>query len=207
MDRLVTPPQRLWLVRHARAAAAPEALVGWTDVPLADPAHAACELGAVAAAIQRAAVKIEAVYSSDLRRAADCAALLAGALAVPCLERPALRELHFGRWELSSWAALARDEPAAAHSYLAAWRRAATPGGESQTALARRVASFWAEASRAHRGAIAVVGHAGALRTLAELILGDDSPWSLPLAPAHVCILEPPAAACLLWNAPPLLLA
>ncbi|GAY11243.1 histidine phosphatase family protein [Pseudonocardia sp. N23] len=105
---------------------------------------------------------VAAVVSSDQRRAADTAAVVAARLGLPVVTTPALREQCHGAWEgrpaVGRAAALACAGPG--------W---APAGGESGEALARRVATFLAGLGA---GETVVVSHGETLRTALVLLTG-----------------------------------
>ena len=54
---------------------------------------------------------IDAVYSSDLRRAKSTAQAIVAARNIPLSLRPALREIDFGQWEGLSWEQIEERDP------------------------------------------------------------------------------------------------
>ncbi len=119
-----------------------------------------------------------AVWSSQLRCAHDCASALAHALGAPHHVSTALRELHFGRWELLRWDQIERDFPQDYALYLAAWQTHALPGGESWQTLRARITGWWEAIARDDAAdaegtdALAIVAHQSALRALRAALLG-----------------------------------
>ena len=110
---------------------------------------------------------IAGIYSSPSRRTLATARPLAERRGLSVDVRDALREIDFGVLE-----GLTYDEAAQLHSDLyATWMAHPTsvrfPGGESYVVLRDRVISLLEELVREHRGAaIAVVSHAGVIRTI-----------------------------------------
>jgi broad specificity phosphatase PhoE len=113
---------------------------------------------------------IDAVYSSDLRRAHETALLVAEPHGVPVVTDRGLREIDVG-----SWSGLTRTEveetfPGAEHH-----------DGESREQHLARVVEAMERIARAHPGErIAVVSHGGSLRALHHAI-GE------PLQPIENC--------------------
>src|ERR1700691_1369855 len=62
---------------------------------------------------------IDAVYSSDLRRAKSTAQAIAEARKVPLSLRPALREIDFGDWEGLSWDQIKQRDPLYPRKWMA----------------------------------------------------------------------------------------
>lgn len=118
-------------------------------------------------------VELDAVFSSDLRRAADTAAEVARAQSLEVVELPGLREVDVG-----SWSGLTRDEaeqrfPAG----FARWQEG-FPGwddGESYEEMTDRVLDAVLGIARAHEGGRAlVVSHGGPIRAIHAAALGLD---------------------------------
>jgi len=152
----------LYLVRHGESTWNVAGLLqGCTaDVPLT----ARGRKQALAAADVLAELPVRAVVSSDQRRAADTAAVIAARLGLQVVTAPALREQCHGAWE---------GRPAADRAALLAdadpdW---APPGGESARALATRVAAVLD--SHGTDGTV-LVSHGETLRTALALLTGTD---------------------------------
>lgn len=138
--------RRLWLVRHGPTGA--KGMCGWTDLPanLSD-----------AAAINRLSLALpEApVVSSDLGRAVRTADALAdGRPRLP--HEPALREIHFGAWEMRTHAEAEAEDAALARALWEAPGDVAPPGGESWNALRTRVTGALDRLQARHPELIAV---------------------------------------------------
>lgn len=115
-----------------------------------------------------AGLELQAVCSSDLRRALQTAAPVAAAHRLPITADPRLRELNFGDWD----GRLAQDvidgNPAAWNAWYADPVQIAPPGGETAEALWQRFyGGALAEIRRRFpRGTVAVITHGGPLRLL-----------------------------------------
>jgi alpha-ribazole phosphatase len=126
--------------------------------------------------------KIGVVYASDLRRAHTTGVAIAETFNVYCHERSALREIDFGQWEGLTWEEIERRDDVYARRWIAEYPRLPAPDGESFHDFERRVLdevkflSLKAEASELR---IAVVTHAGVLRTVLCALLGwsEDTAW------------------------------
>lgn len=120
---------RLWLVRHGPTGA--KGMCGWTDLP--------ADLSDLPA-LERlsCALPWAPVVSSDLGRAVATAdALALGRPRLP--HEPALREMHFGAWEMRTHLEAAAEDPALARALWEDPGDHAPPGGESWNALCTRV--------------------------------------------------------------------
>jgi broad specificity phosphatase PhoE len=114
-------------------------------------------------------VELDAVYSSDLRRAGDTAAAVSNEV----IELPALREVDVG-----SWSGLTRAEAEERFpDGVARWREG-FPGwddGETYEAMTDRVLGAVLEIARRHeQGRVLVVSHGGPIRALHAAALGLD---------------------------------
>lgn len=146
---------RFWWVRHGPTHA--KGMVGWTDLP-ADLSDTAA-IARLSAALPPAAP----VISSDLARAVATADALQGAR--PRLPHdPALREIHFGQWEMRTHAQVSADHPALVRAFWDDPGPHAPPGGESWNGLTARVGAAIDRLAAAHPGGdIVVVAHFGAI--------------------------------------------
>jgi broad specificity phosphatase PhoE len=161
---------QLVLWRHGQTAFnAERRFQGQTDVPLN-------ELGlrqAQQAAPYLAALRPDAIFSSDLSRAASTAAVLARLTGLPVQFDKDLRERGGGSWEGKTAAEIQAEFPEA----YATW---APTDGESARAVADRAAAAMERIADspvlAGGGMAVVVGHGGALSLGASRLLGipDD---------------------------------
>jgi probable phosphoglycerate mutase len=176
---------RLVVVRHAQSEwNAVGRWQGRADPPLSD--HGRAQARRAGAALGRAVVDgqapgpLRSVWSSDLRRACDTAALLASAAGGPgeVREVPSLGEHDVGEWSGLNRAEIEQRWP----GLLAAWsqgRLPATPGGEPRAAFDERVRRGLREvvtevaALPVPDGLHLVVTHGGVLRSM-DRWLGRD---------------------------------
>ncbi len=154
---------RLFLVRHGPTHA--KSMVGWSDIP-ADLSDTA--------AISRLEQFLPAqalVISSDLIRAVHTADAIQGPRQrLP--HQPALREIHFGDWELRTWAEVDAEDPEGIRAYWENPGDTAPPGGESWNAVRRRVDAAMDALIARHRGQdLIVTGHFGQILTQVQRAL------------------------------------
>lgn len=140
---------------------------GQVDVPLNAAGEAQARALAQRMAAQPAQFAVQAVYSSDLQRAARTAALCAAALGHAVRAAPLWREQSFGVLEGLDATGIRQQQP----EQWALWlqRRAdhAPPGGESVRAFHARVMQAVAALAAAHPGgSVAVFAHGGVLDML-----------------------------------------
>lgn len=146
---------RFWWVRHAPTHA--KCMVGWTDLP-ADLSDTA--------ALSRLSSHLPAgarVVSSDLSRAVATAdAIQAGR---PRLAHDAaLREIHFGTWEMRAFAEVEAEAPDHIRAFWETPGDVRPPGGESWNDLSARITAATDRLAAAHAGAdIVIVAHFGAI--------------------------------------------
>lgn len=146
---------RFWWVRHGPTHA--KAMVGWSDLP-ADLSDQAA-LSRLSAYLPHDAV----IVSSDLKRATSTAdALQANRQRLPHVA--ALRELHFGDWELHSHAEIEATSPDLIRAF---WDRPGdvrAPNGESWNDITARI---WVATDRLIADfsgrSIIIVAHFGAI--------------------------------------------
>ena len=139
--------QTTWNVEHR--------FQGQTDIPL----DATGEVQAEQAAARLAAMRPDAIFSSDLIRAQRTAAALARLTGLPVTLDKDLRERHGGEWE-------GLTGPEIRSRYPAEFRTWSPPGGETATGVADRVCSALERVIEPlPPGALAVVvSHGAALR-------------------------------------------
>jgi phosphoserine phosphatase len=117
--------------------------------------------------------ELDAVYSSDLRRAVDTATAVARAQDLEVVELPELREVDVG-----SWSGLTRAEAEERFPEGVARWREGFPGwddGESYEELAERVLGAVLGIAQAHDGErVLIVSHGGPIRALHAAALGLD---------------------------------
>lgn len=156
-------PTRLVLIRHAESTwNASGRWQGQADPPLSERGRR--QARALGEAL--CGEGIEHLFASDLRRAAETAAVVGEALGLVPEHDPRLRELDVG-----DWAGLQREEIEERHPKTLARFEAGDPdtrpgGGETRREIRRRVRSTAAELVRAHGGCIALVTHLGVIRAL-----------------------------------------
>ncbi len=167
-----TKPLRLFFIRHGQTEDFDHPpFNGWRDAPLTD--HGRAQLDAAAEALS--SVPFDAVYSSDLSRAAyggECLARLTG---LPLVRAPQWREMHFGRWEGWTYSRIAADDRDLIRRIFDC-DESAPPfpgGGESIRVFTRRIGEALEGLRRAHPegGRVALVAHGGVCKVLWGLLL------------------------------------
>ncbi len=132
---------------------------GHADPPLNEAGRAQAR----ALAERLAEVELDAIYSSDLRRARETAEIVAAAKGLTVTTDPGLREVDVG-----SWSGLTRGEIADR------FPDAEQHDGESAEEHLARVLAAVDRIARAHTGGrILIVSHGGSLRRLHTHALGE----------------------------------
>ena len=169
---------KLYLVRHCEAEGNRwRRAHGWYDSDLTLNGDAQAERLRLRMAEELRNVRLDAIYASDLTRTMRTAEAVRSASAGTggadtIIPDTRLREFAMGDWENTPWETLARmnREKIKTYSYDAEWR---APGAESFAELYARTGAFLQELTARHReGAVCVVSHAVALRTIFAHLLG-----------------------------------
>lgn len=122
-----------------------------------------------------AALGVQRVFSSPLRRAAQTAAACFPGRAVELQEL--LNNLDLGRWSGRRKKEIAAEEPELWRRWLAEPERMSFPGGESLAAMKARVRHFNRLLTDAAEERIAVVSHRSVLKALLAEALGLGGKW------------------------------
>lgn len=195
----------LVLIRHPLPAIDAGVCYGKTDVPLAGlAAQSATTLAARLATL--GAPLPQHLVTSPLQRCAHLAEALAKHFDCTLDLDARLQEIDFGDWEGRPWAAIDR---AALDAWAADLRHARTHGGESVAQFEARVGAWLDSCGARVAGpgpSVVAVTHAGVMRMIASLALGEpiDAVLKWPLEMAAIAWLrrEPSSGAWRLlhWN-------
>jgi len=120
-------------------------------------------------------VPLAAVYSSDLRRAVETAAVVAAAKGLPVRSRPQLREIDVGEWAGLTVSEIETRFPDAMRRHAAGgdgWER-----GETHAVMQERIVAAVSELAAGHPDeTILLVGHGGTMRALMAHAAGVPFP-------------------------------
>lgn len=157
----------LFVVRHGATQWNVELRAqGQADIPLNDLGRAQAR----AAGRVLAAYPLDAVYSSDLRRAADTAWAIARVHGLEVVTDADLREIDQGEWTGLTENEIRTRWP---ERWGPARHYRARPGGESPAQVRDRALSVLRRIARAHPdGSVVVVSHGATIRTLLSESLG-----------------------------------
>jgi broad specificity phosphatase PhoE len=126
---------------------------------------------------------IEAVYSSDLKRTAETARIVAGYVHADVVFRRELREIDMGEVHLRGWAAF----PELHAEWLKHGADLPYPGGESGEDVRRRVWPLLDEIVLRHGSDAALVTHGGVIMVLLTACVGAGLQSRFRFAPPANC--------------------
>ena len=162
----------IYLVRHGETVAnAAQAFQGQQNSPLNDVGKAQAEI--VAKGLIE--TKFDAIFSSDLDRAADTATAIAKeqGYAGEIMFDTRFREANFGEWEGHTYENVMKTWPDIAKAWLKDSYNTRPPGGETLDEVVRRVSEGLNEISEKYpQGMILVVCHGGTIRGAICFALG-----------------------------------
>jgi alpha-ribazole phosphatase len=173
----------IWARHGATAENLQKRYIGHLDVPL-------CEGGreqAARLAGRLAKCRLSAVYTSDLRRTEETAAIIAACHPRLFVSKtPLLRELSFGQWEGLTYDEIVRQDPdLLTRFYDDPWTNPPN-GGESLAQLQQRLDAFMRRLLARHRkGTVLIVSHGGVIRLFYALYLKRDRSQLFALSIPH----------------------
>jgi alpha-ribazole phosphatase len=177
---------RLYLIRHGEIEpAATGKLIGQTDVALSERGlEQARRL-----AEKLAYVGLDAVYSSDLRRAYQTAEIIAERNQVSPQPSAVWREINMGVWEGRTLSALNDETPEQVALLFDDPASFEYPSGESFADFTTRIQGALDQLLRTHpNGEIALVTHGGVCRAVIGGVLGMPMRNWLRLAQDYGCL-------------------
>lgn len=160
-------PLRLFFIRHGQTENFDQPpFNGWRDAPLTPLGEQ--QLDQMAAGLT--GIPFDAVYSSDLSRAAYGGRRLAELAGRPLIRDPKWREMHFGRWEGLNYQQIIADDADLIHRIFAheGGNIPFPGGGESTLDFAGRVNRALDDllAKHADGGRVALVAHGGVCKVI-----------------------------------------
>ncbi|GLV86633.1 bifunctional RNase H/acid phosphatase [Streptomyces lavendulae subsp. lavendulae] len=182
-------PATFVLLRHGETALTPQKRFsgsGGTDPELSPAGRR--QAAAVAEALA-ARGTVQAVVSSPLRRCRETAQAVADRLGLPVAVEEGLRETDFGAWEGLTFAEVRERFPDDLQAWLDSPKAAPTGGGESFTAVTRRVSAARDRLLSAHAArTVLLVTHVTPVKTLVRLALGapPESLFKMELSAASL---------------------
>jgi len=174
MPRTRKPPTRILITRHGQTVTNVEGrFCGHAETTLTDLGRAQAR----ALGQRLAGVEVHAAYTSDFSRAIDTAALILEGRDIATQPDPALRELHYGEWELVKGGTVARRWPEQyrlMRSRDPAWR---PPGGEDVPEVRARTYAALQRIIRKHKHqTVLIVTHGTAINCMLSELLETPVP-------------------------------
>ena len=118
-------------------------------------------------------VRIDALYSSDLRRAMLTAGAISRVQPLELHTDPALREINVGPWEARFFADVAREDPERMEQFIRRQEEFTLPGAERYDDVRRRAVAALLRIAEENDGkTVAVVSHGVTIRCLLSHMLG-----------------------------------
>lgn len=148
----------IYIIRHTTPDIPDGLIYGQMDVDLNPDFEK--EAGQVLKKLSR---KVNYVFSSPLTRCLKLATLISEDVVTDTR----LMELDFGEWEGQKWDNINKKE---LQRWMADYVKRSPPGGESMQDLEQRALSFWNDLKGTEAECIAVVTHAGIIRTLCTYV-------------------------------------
>ncbi|MGW0902158.1 bifunctional RNase H/acid phosphatase [Streptomyces sp. NPDC002853] len=181
-------PATFVLLRHGETALTPQKRFsgsGGSDPSLSEVGREQAERAAAAFAARGT---IQAIVSSPLKRCQETAQAVAARLGLDVRVDEGLRETDFGAWEGLTFGEVRSRGPEELDAWLAS-PDAAPPGGESFSAVARRVSAARDRLAAEYAGrTVLLVTHVTPIKTLVRLALGapPESLFRMELSAASV---------------------
>ncbi|MGW6538296.1 bifunctional RNase H/acid phosphatase [Streptomyces sp. NPDC055051] len=185
----LSAPATFVLLRHGETALTPEKRFSGSGGPDPELSEAGRRQAAAVADALAARGTIQHIVSSPLVRCRQTAEAVAARLGLDVVVEPGLRETDFGAWEGLTFAEVRERYPDDMDAWLASAKAAPTGGGESFTAVARRVAAARDRLTGAHAGrTVLLVSHVTPIKTLVRLALGapPESLFKMELSAASL---------------------
>lgn len=153
---------KLYFVRHGETDMnARNMFYGWTDADI--NAKGVAQAEELREAFRD--IPIDAIYSSDLKRALHTAQIIADGRPVEAISD--IRELYYGKWENRTWAEMTEADRAEWKKWNTDWVDCVMPEGEAFLDFYNRVTAGLDRIIRENRGKhVLVVAHNGALSAM-----------------------------------------
>ena len=173
----------LILVRHGDVDAPTGLCLGQTDVPLSASGFGAVQQ--LAASWSGRAPRF--LFTSDLKRSQQAAAIFAANFAIEPLIDARLREVDFGEWDGKRWEDVMRSDLALYEHWANNWVIQEAPGGESFADVIRRTGAWLSSllGSTGDDDLVLAVAHIGSIRALLCHALGLPPARALALRVDH----------------------
>ncbi|MBF7083063.1 alpha-ribazole phosphatase [Desulfallas sp. Bu1-1] len=181
---------RVFLVRHGETVWNKDSRIqGQTDIPLSEKGVE--QARALSKRLER--LNFAGIFSSNLSRARETAAIIAGPHNRPVEVIPDLQELNFGDWEGMTMEEIRKEYASLTRAWWSNPLTTRIPGGETLAELAERsVRAIRSIIERYPEQQVVVVAHGGTIRSIVGTVLGLDlnQYWRLRQDNASLSIIE-----------------
>ncbi len=172
---------RIHLVRHGQTSAelAYDAALGYPDPELSDTGISQAQMLGQRLRNHR----VEAIYSSDLKRAGETAKIIGQYTNTDIIFKPQLREINMGKRFLTGWDAFS--------DFHKEWRKHEAdlpyPGGEAGIDVKKRAWPILEEIKEQYNHDVVFVTHGGVIMILLSACLGMGLEKRFGFAPPENC--------------------
>mgnify|MGYP001347473781 CR=1 FL=1 len=159
----------IYLVRHGETELNKKKVYyGWTDVPLTLHGEAQCQI--VKEKLKN--IVFQVVITSPLIRTIHSSEIITGLTKDEFKICPELKEINFGKWEKLHYSEIEQTYNEEWLSWAKDWQGFCIPEGESFNLFYKRIKLCFDKIIETYKGkTILIVGHQGALKIIATLIL------------------------------------
>lgn len=179
---------RLILIRHGETPwNASQRYQGQTDIPLNDCGR---EQAARLADYLLENEALQAIYCSDLSRAAATADIVARPFNIRPIPDTRLREFCFGIWEGLTFNEIWEGCREDFEKWFNNFEEFCIPQGESFTDLSERSLQAIKDIEARHSGTVAVVTHGGVIKAVLCSLQHSTDPWQDTVPPGSLTIIE-----------------
>jgi alpha-ribazole phosphatase len=151
----------VYLIRHTSPKVEKGICYGQSDVPLTDSFQQE-----TAALRKHLPDKFDSIYSSPMSRCYKLAQQLVSEKEI--ITNPQLLEMNFGDWEMKNWDLIEQD---ILNNWMHDFVNVKVPNGENFTELYTRAGKFMDEIMSQPYKSVAVVTHAGVIRSIVAKVL------------------------------------
>jgi len=131
------------------------------------------------------------IYSSDLLRARQSAAILSAHFAIPVQVRPGLREIGFGQWEGLSWQEIEQRFPVESQAWMEQFPAGVIPDGERYDVFRDRVRQeIEFLSAEAESQSLIAVTHGGFMRTALREVYGISADTAHQLSAVYAATVD-----------------
>lgn len=179
----------LYLIRHGATASneqVPPVLQGsGIDSPLSSLGHQQARITGQFFS----KLRLDAVFSSPMRRAAETAEAIANPHGLSVTTIPELHEIDVGQWEGMAWPNISKKTPEAYERFMVDSGKHGYLGGESYQDVLDRVLPVFRTLLKSNAGLhLAVVAHKAVNRSLLAFLLDLEMRRAKDLPQANCCI-------------------